>query len=184
LPSLLPSYHACSSFPLETLTTASCYIRDPCEGYHMRTINVVYEWIPSRCSSCKIFGHVLDECPKQPVSDVLKNLKNPRQAGRGVPVSLKVENDDDLGTDERNSKVVEIWANSGMVSYAHNSSPVASSSPNIASLVERINNLERQIMDEKLILVNNVAKPLNKVDYAPVNSNSKSDVEVAYDETT
>nr|GFB24871.1 hypothetical protein [Tanacetum cinerariifolium] len=151
----------------------------------MRTISVVYEWTPPRCSSCKFFGHVLDEYPKQPVSDVLKNLKNSRQAGsRGVPVSLKVENNDDLGTDERNSKAVEIRANSGMISYAHESSPVASSSPNITYLVEIINNLERQIMDEKLILVNNVANPLNKVDYAPVNSNSKSDVEVAYDETT
>ncbi|GKB45195.1 zinc knuckle CX2CX4HX4C containing protein, partial [Tanacetum coccineum] len=54
------------------------------EGYNMSTIRVEYEWTPLRCSSCKVFGHVLDYCPKKIVSDVLKNLKNPRQAVRGI----------------------------------------------------------------------------------------------------
>ncbi|GKD61251.1 zinc knuckle CX2CX4HX4C containing protein [Tanacetum coccineum] len=61
------------------------------ERYHMRTIRVEYEWTPSRCSSCKVFGHVLDECPKKPMSDVLENLKTPRQAVRGVTISLKMK---------------------------------------------------------------------------------------------
>ncbi|GKC79622.1 hypothetical protein Tco_1130396, partial [Tanacetum coccineum] len=41
-------------------------------------------------SSCKVFGHVLDECPKKIVLDVMKNLNNPRQAARGVQVGPKV----------------------------------------------------------------------------------------------
>ncbi|GJR51034.1 hypothetical protein Tco_1401555 [Tanacetum coccineum] len=41
-------------------------------------------------SSCKVFGHVLAECPKKIVSDVMKNLNNPRQAARGVQVGQKV----------------------------------------------------------------------------------------------
>ncbi|GJW84124.1 transposase, MuDR, MULE transposase domain protein [Tanacetum coccineum] len=49
-----------------------------------------YEWKPPRCSSCKIFGHVLDECPKNLSSDVAKKLKNPRQAARGVSIGHKV----------------------------------------------------------------------------------------------
>ncbi|GKC24807.1 hypothetical protein Tco_1026957 [Tanacetum coccineum] len=36
-----------------------------------------------------VFGHALDECPKNSVSDILKNLKMPRQAARGPPVGLK-----------------------------------------------------------------------------------------------
>ncbi|GJY87015.1 reverse transcriptase domain, reverse transcriptase zinc-binding domain protein [Tanacetum coccineum] len=54
------------------------------EGFYMCTIRVDYEWKPPRCSSCKVFGHVLDECPKNIISDVVKSLKNPRQAARGV----------------------------------------------------------------------------------------------------
>nr|GEY70785.1 retrovirus-related Pol polyprotein from transposon TNT 1-94 [Tanacetum cinerariifolium] len=42
---------------------------------------------------------------------------------------------------------------------------------------------DRQILDEKLVLVGDDGKPLNKVDSNPVNSDSDSDVEVAYDET-
>ncbi|GKC37408.1 gag-pol polyprotein [Tanacetum coccineum] len=87
------------------------------EGFYMCTIRVKYEWKPSTCSSCKVFGHVLDECPKKIVSDMVKNLKNPRQDARATRGNLNlfdvanwfdvanlVENDDDLGTDGGNSK--------------------------------------------------------------------------------
>ncbi|GJU87836.1 hypothetical protein Tco_1295382 [Tanacetum coccineum] len=82
------------------------------KGFYMCTIRVEYEWKPPRCSSCKIiayslkflrkiltfvhiiivrvFGHVLNECPKKIFSDVAKNLNNPRQACRGVPVGPNV----------------------------------------------------------------------------------------------
>ncbi|GJX49979.1 zinc knuckle CX2CX4HX4C containing protein [Tanacetum coccineum] len=43
------------------------------EGFYRCTICVEYEWKPSRCLSCRVFGHVLDECPKNIVSDVEKN---------------------------------------------------------------------------------------------------------------
>ncbi|GKD29141.1 hypothetical protein Tco_1239919 [Tanacetum coccineum] len=49
--------------------------------------------------------------------------------------------------------------------------------------LKKINKLERQILDEKLMLVDDDGKPLNKVDYDPVNSDSNSGVEVADDET-
>nr|GEX60578.1 U5 small nuclear ribonucleoprotein helicase [Tanacetum cinerariifolium] len=44
---------------------------------------------------------------------------------------------------------------------------------------------ERQMMDEKLMLVDGDEKPLNKVDFDPVNANSDSDsdIEVTYNET-
>ncbi|GJS89796.1 zinc knuckle CX2CX4HX4C containing protein [Tanacetum coccineum] len=59
------------------------------ETYTISTIRVEYERTPPRCSSCKVFGHVLDECPKKIVSDVLKNSKSPRQDVEGVHVGLK-----------------------------------------------------------------------------------------------
>nr|GEY38430.1 zinc knuckle CX2CX4HX4C [Tanacetum cinerariifolium] len=60
------------------------------EGFFMCTIRVEYEWKPPRCLSFKVFGHVLDECPKKIISDVVKNLKNPRQATQGVQAGPKV----------------------------------------------------------------------------------------------
>ncbi|GJV62800.1 hypothetical protein Tco_1473628 [Tanacetum coccineum] len=60
------------------------------EVFSMCTICIEYEWKPTRRSSCKVFGHVQDECPKKIILDVLINLKNPRQAVRGVQVGLKL----------------------------------------------------------------------------------------------
>ncbi|GKD19335.1 hypothetical protein Tco_1208493 [Tanacetum coccineum] len=42
------------------------------EGFYMCTIRVEYWWKCHRCSSCKVFGHVLDECPNNIASDVVK----------------------------------------------------------------------------------------------------------------
>nr|GEV98780.1 retrovirus-related Pol polyprotein from transposon TNT 1-94 [Tanacetum cinerariifolium] len=88
------------------------------EKFYMCTIRVEYEWKPLRCSCCKVFGHVRDECPKKIVSDVVKNLKNHRLATKekkaevsrqGVSNSnpfdalSSIENDNDLGTNKGNS---------------------------------------------------------------------------------
>ncbi|GJU02370.1 hypothetical protein Tco_1112708 [Tanacetum coccineum] len=60
------------------------------ERFYMCTIRIEYDCKPPRCSSCKVFGHVLDECPEKIISNVVKSLKNPRQAIRGVQVSPNV----------------------------------------------------------------------------------------------
>ncbi|GJX24153.1 zinc knuckle CX2CX4HX4C containing protein [Tanacetum coccineum] len=71
----------------------------------------------------------------------------------------------------------------GVVYFAHGSSPVASGILNNTLLAKRINKIERQMLDGKLMPMDHDGQPLNKVDSDPVNSNSESDVEVAYDET-
>nr|GEW28026.1 zinc knuckle CX2CX4HX4C [Tanacetum cinerariifolium] len=38
------------------------------DDFTKETISVEYEWRPSRCDLCKIFGHVHDHCPKKVVS--------------------------------------------------------------------------------------------------------------------
>ncbi|GJU52904.1 retrovirus-related pol polyprotein from transposon TNT 1-94 [Tanacetum coccineum] len=35
-------------------------------GYSKETIRVEYEWEPPRCSTCLLFGHSVDDCPKAP----------------------------------------------------------------------------------------------------------------------
>ncbi|GKA69168.1 hypothetical protein Tco_0775232 [Tanacetum coccineum] len=127
-------------------------------------------------------------CPKKIISDVVKNLNNPRQATRcvlvGPNVSFKptkriyrpvfnkngastsgkkkqakvsrqevnnlnpfdalnsIENDDNLGTNGRNSKS----AGKGSLNVAHGSS---SNTP----IIDKIDKLERQILDGKLMFV-------------------------------
>ncbi|GJV68874.1 retrotransposon protein, putative, ty1-copia subclass [Tanacetum coccineum] len=60
------------------------------EGFYTCIVRVEYEWKPPRCACCKVFGHIQEECPKNPGLGVAKNLRKPSQAPRGVPVGLKV----------------------------------------------------------------------------------------------
>nr|GEW53757.1 hypothetical protein [Tanacetum cinerariifolium] len=185
------------------------------EKIYMCTIRVEYEWKPPRCSSCKVFGNVLNECPKKIVSDVTKNLNNPRQATRDVPVgpmvSFKstkqvyrhvsnkngastggkkkqaevsrlevsnsnpfdalnsIENDDDLGTNGG----ISMSARKGSLNVAHGSS-------NNTPIIDKIDKSKRQILDGKLMFVDDDENPL-----APIgNVDSESEVEAVFDETT
>ncbi|GJT11524.1 putative ribonuclease H-like domain-containing protein [Tanacetum coccineum] len=45
------------------------------ESYYTCNIHVEYEWKPLRCACCKVFGHVLEECPKNISAGATKNLK-------------------------------------------------------------------------------------------------------------
>ncbi|GKC63713.1 zinc finger, CCHC-type containing protein, partial [Tanacetum coccineum] len=47
-------------------------------GYTKETIHVEYEWKPPRCSTCLIFGHSFDDCPKSP-----KRVVNKMDKGKG-----------------------------------------------------------------------------------------------------
>ncbi|GKB87436.1 ARID DNA-binding domain-containing protein, partial [Tanacetum coccineum] len=43
-----------------------------------------------RCSSCKVFGHIHEECPKNTGAGEKKTVKKPSQTSRGVPVGPKM----------------------------------------------------------------------------------------------
>nr|GEZ52894.1 hypothetical protein [Tanacetum cinerariifolium] len=47
-------------------------------GYPKETIHVEYEWKPTSCSTCLIFGHSLDDCLKAP-----KRMVNKMDKGNG-----------------------------------------------------------------------------------------------------
>ncbi|GJX81317.1 beta-caryophyllene synthase [Tanacetum coccineum] len=82
-----------------------------------------------------------------------------------------VEDDDDLGTNGGNSKS----PGKGSLNVAHGSS---SNTP----IIEKIDKLEHQIFDGKLMFVDDNGKPLYKV-VIKGNENSASEVEVVFDET-
>ncbi|GKC19013.1 copia protein, partial [Tanacetum coccineum] len=53
------------------------------EGHYTCNVHVEYEWKPLRCSSCKVFGHIHEECPKNTGVGENKTVKKPSQTSRG-----------------------------------------------------------------------------------------------------
>ncbi|GJY81712.1 hypothetical protein Tco_0494463 [Tanacetum coccineum] len=65
---------------------------------------------PPRCVCCKVFGHVLEECPKNDDAGAIKNLKKTSQTPKGIlstkevsksnpfEVLTSIDDDVDLGT--------------------------------------------------------------------------------------
>ncbi|GJX30736.1 putative reverse transcriptase domain-containing protein [Tanacetum coccineum] len=47
------------------------------EGHYTCNVRVEYEWKPPRCSSCKIFGHIHEECLKNSGAGEKKTIKKP-----------------------------------------------------------------------------------------------------------
>ncbi|GJW03154.1 hypothetical protein Tco_1562010 [Tanacetum coccineum] len=60
------------------------------EGHYTCNVRVEYEWKPPRCSSCKVFGHIHEERPKNTGAAEKKTVKKPSQTLRGIPVGLKM----------------------------------------------------------------------------------------------
>ncbi|GJW76326.1 retrovirus-related pol polyprotein from transposon TNT 1-94 [Tanacetum coccineum] len=58
------------------------------DGFTNETIRVEYEWRPSRCDTCKIFGHTIDGCPKKVMVNPRVNLTNDRVQHAGKNVSV------------------------------------------------------------------------------------------------
>ncbi|GJU58037.1 hypothetical protein Tco_1235803 [Tanacetum coccineum] len=60
------------------------------EGHYTCNVRVEYEWKPPRCSSCKVFRHIHEECPKNTGAFEKKTVKKHSQTSRGVLVGLKM----------------------------------------------------------------------------------------------
>ncbi|GKG08809.1 RNA-directed DNA polymerase, eukaryota, reverse transcriptase zinc-binding domain protein, partial [Tanacetum coccineum] len=60
------------------------------EGHYTCNVHVKYECKPPRCSSCKVFGHIHEECPKKTGAGEKQFVKKHSQTSRGVPVGPKM----------------------------------------------------------------------------------------------
>nr|GFB09722.1 hypothetical protein [Tanacetum cinerariifolium] len=60
------------------------------EGHYICNVRVEYGWKPSRCTSCKVFRHIHEECPKNTGAGEKKTPKKPSQTSRGVSVGSKI----------------------------------------------------------------------------------------------
>ncbi|GKB45166.1 hypothetical protein Tco_0890108 [Tanacetum coccineum] len=56
------------------------------ESHYTCNVCVEYEWKPPMSSTCKVFGHIHEECPKNTGADEKKTVKMPSQTSRGVLV--------------------------------------------------------------------------------------------------
>ncbi|GJR78761.1 hypothetical protein Tco_0149546 [Tanacetum coccineum] len=120
-------------------------------GFITSTIYVEYEWAPARCSECKIFGHILDDCLKKIISDMPKNSKMPRQPSRGPLVQMANKATTPiLNSFDALSTLVDEEEGEG------NQTPIT----NATLMVAKINDLERQMLDGKLVHVDNHGKPV------------------------
>nr|GEV00936.1 hypothetical protein [Tanacetum cinerariifolium] len=156
-------------------------------GFYMFTIRVEYELKPPRCACCKVFGRVQDECPKNIGSNVAKNLKKPSQAPRGVSVGPKIgfkrvkqvyrhvskkNNANTSGNKKKDDAESRKEANSSGYSFWNARSGSTTTTP----IVEKVDKLERLIIDGKLTLVDDEGKPLEKFYYSG-DHNSENEVE-------
>nr|GEY31342.1 hypothetical protein [Tanacetum cinerariifolium] len=152
-----------------------------------------------RCACYKVFGHVQDECPKNIGSNVAKNLKKLSQAPKCVSISPKVgfkpvkqvyrhvSKKINAITCCNKKKEVESTKKVSnpnlfdMLNSVKNDVDLGSSSISTTPIVKKIDKLERLIIDEKLTLVDDEGKPLEKVDY-PDDHDSEDEVKLVHNE--
>nr|GEU81051.1 hypothetical protein [Tanacetum cinerariifolium] len=75
---------------LDSYTSDMCMQSWGREDHYTCNVRVEYEWKPPRCSSCKVFGHIHEECPKNTGAGEKKTVKKPSQTSRGVSVGPKI----------------------------------------------------------------------------------------------
>nr|GEV04299.1 hypothetical protein [Tanacetum cinerariifolium] len=162
------------------------------EGFHMCTIHVEYEWKPPRCLSCKV-GPKVDFKHIKQVYRLVSNRNNAGSSGKKKQVAVaskkvsnsnpfdvlnSVKKDDNLGTNRGHSKLTGKGPSHNMYPSDKGFLNVASSST--TPIVERVDEIERRIINGKITLVDDDGKPLHKVVSTKI-MDSDSEVENAVD---
>nr|GEZ18112.1 hypothetical protein [Tanacetum cinerariifolium] len=155
------------------------------EGHYTCNVHVEYKWKPPRCSSCKVFGHIHEECPKNTGVGKKKIVKKPSQASRGALVGpkmpfksqkeyrpvIKNPNTSSSGNKKKCVKpTIEAIPSGFSFMNTDNDGEFASNTP----IGEKINKIERQIGEGKLRLLDHDENPL--VSTGIVESNSGVEV--------
>ncbi|GKC62170.1 cytokinin dehydrogenase 3-like protein [Tanacetum coccineum] len=165
------------------------------EGHYTCNVRVEYEWKPLRCSSCNVFGHIHDECPKNIGVGEKKTMKNSSQTSQGVSVGPKmgfkpqkeyrhVQKKSTASSSGNKKKGVEPTievSNSNpfdVLNSVDNDREFCTKSSN-TSIGEKIDKIERKIGEGKLRLLDNDGNPLIPTSIVE----SDSEVEVVFDET-
>nr|GEV14076.1 hypothetical protein [Tanacetum cinerariifolium] len=157
-------------------------------GYTKETILIEYEWEPPRCSTCLLYGHLLDDCPKAP-----KRVENRMDKGKCQTVGADDEAKQSAEGMNNSPKTSPfIGTNKALTScyikIAPSHQAVKATTSGIqeerqsSTLVEMISVFEQQILEGKFVLVDD-GKPFEKVDYLDYMDN-EDEVEPIDNETT
>nr|GEW97361.1 ATPase, F1/V1/A1 complex, alpha/beta subunit, zinc knuckle CX2CX4HX4C [Tanacetum cinerariifolium] len=162
------------------------------EGHYTCNVRVEYEWKHPMCSSCKVFGHVHEECTKNTGAGKKKTVKKPSQTPRGVPNCMEptievsnsnpfdvlnsVDNDGSFDTNGGTNNLVnnEAISSGSSFMYIDNDGECASNT----SIGVKIDKIERQIGEGKIRLLDNDGNPLVPTGIVK----SDSEVELVFDD--
>nr|GEX70353.1 hypothetical protein [Tanacetum cinerariifolium] len=142
-------------------------------GIYTCTIRVEYEWKPRRCSVGHNVGFKPVKQVYRPVSknnnantsgNKKKDVESSKEVSNPNPLDVlnSVKNDVELDINERTSNLASKEANSSGSSLWN----IGSSNTTTTPIVEKIDKLERLIIDEKFSFMDDEGKPLEKVDYS------------------
>nr|GEU98281.1 retrovirus-related Pol polyprotein from transposon TNT 1-94 [Tanacetum cinerariifolium] len=76
----------------ESLTVGVPLINDLV--FSIKTVRIEYEWKPPRCDTCKIFGHVYDQCPKN--TTVTPTIAEKSNDGFQTVVNKKIKEEESI----------------------------------------------------------------------------------------
>nr|GEW25054.1 hypothetical protein [Tanacetum cinerariifolium] len=137
---------------------------------------------PPRCASCKVFGPIHEECPKNTGAGEKKTVKKPSQTSRGVTVGPKigveptievsnsnpfevfnlVDNDVEFGTNGETTNLV----NNGATSSGSYFMNIDNSSIGTTPIIDKIEKFEELVTSGQAILVAKAGNPLKKVEFS------------------
>ncbi|GKC39278.1 reverse transcriptase domain-containing protein [Tanacetum coccineum] len=145
------------------------------EGFYMCNVRVEYEWKPSRCRCRFPVGPKVGFQPAKQVYRHVSKKNNVSTSGnkkKGVEPTIEVsksnsfdvlnsvENEVDVGTNGGTLNLASKKANSSGSSFWN----VDSGSTNITPIIEKIDKMERLIIDGMDTLVDDEGKPLTRID--------------------
>ncbi|GJX55141.1 beta-caryophyllene synthase [Tanacetum coccineum] len=165
------------------------------EGHYTCNVCVEYEWKPPMCSSCKVFGHIHEECPKNTGPGKKKTVMiKPFEVFRSnkkkcVEPTIEVSNSNPFDVLNSVDNDVEFGTNGGTSNLGNNEATRNGSSfMNIDNdgefacntpIGEKIDKIERQIGEGKLRMLDNDGNPLVPTGIVK----SDNEVKVVFDET-
>ncbi|GKC99634.1 nucleotide-diphospho-sugar transferase [Tanacetum coccineum] len=100
------------------------------KGHYICNVRIEYEWKPPRCSSCKDFGHIHEECSKN-TSAGEKKIPNAGPSGnkkKGVEPTIEVSNSNPFDVLNSVNNDVEFCTNGGTTNLVNNEATSSGSS--------------------------------------------------------
>ncbi|GKE45948.1 retrotransposon protein, putative, ty1-copia subclass, partial [Tanacetum coccineum] len=136
---------------LDSYTSDMCRQSWGREGHYICNVRVEHEWKPPRCMSCKVFGHIHEECPKNTGVEYRPIPKKPTASSssnkkKGVVPTIEVSKSNPFEVLNLVDNDVELVLG-------------------LLLLLIKIEKFEELLTSEKATLVDEAGNPLKKVEY-------------------